>query len=1047
MNKSDSPLKGGSVSWMARNPVAANLLMVMVLLAGFSSFLNMKQEIFPEFTLDVITISISYPGSGPEEVEQGALLAIEEAVRGINGIKTITSSAHEGYGSAVLELESKVDATIALSNVKNKVDAIRSFPDLAERPTVRLRQYRGRVIDLAISGSQSERTLLDYTEVMRDELLQREGITQVDIVGERPLRIGVEVPEHALRSYGLTLRQIAQTISNTALELPAGSIRAQGGEVLLRTQERRDFASEFGDIPIISNSGGGHLRLDDIAKIEETFEEIDQEAFFDGKPVLRLAVYRVGEETPISVADEVNAYLLESKNRRPAGIDVTVLSDESLEYRDRIDLLKRNATLGLILVLLLLGLFLEPRLAFWVTLGIPISIAGSFIVLSLTGASINMISLFAFIVTLGIVVDDAIVVGENIYEMRERGIPHLQAAVRGAQQISGPVVFAVLTNVAAFMPLTLVPGAEGRLFYQIPAVAISVLILSLIESLYILPAHLAKKGREGWFLKLLGAPQRHFNPALHRFIERFYTPLVRSASRHRMVTLSFGISLLIISGSIIGGGLIKFTFFPRIDQDASLAQIVMPFGSPYQRSQEIRQHLADAARRALDKLEASEAVRGVYSRIGDSFSDFPTPIGGDGPHVINAWVSLKPASQRNITASEFTQVWREEIGEIAGSETISLTSELSGFGGPDIEIDLSHPSKASLEGAANDLAKELRNFEGLGEINDGVALGKPQLSFKITPQGQSLGIDSRYLANYIRDSFFGAVALRQQRGRNEVRVLVRLPHEDRSRLQSIENMILVAPNGGEIPLIEAAEIIRDHSYTTIQRNNGRRVIRVSASIKDGSETNANDVVSILKDEIIPKLQARYPSLIVNLEGEQRKQADSLSSLARGFAITLLLIYALLAIPFKSYIQPVIIMVTIPFGIVGALAGHLLLGFDLSIISFLGIVALSGVVVNDSLVLILAANAYRNDQGMDPFEAICRAGARRFRPILLTSLTTFFGLLPMIFETSAQARFLIPMAISLGFGILFATVIVLLLAPAVYLIVEDIRKFCNLKDAN
>ena len=1032
----------GALSWMARNPVAANLLMLFLLVAGFNSMRHVKQEIFPEFALDSVEIFVSYPGSGPEEIEQGVLLAIEEAVSGVYGIKNVTSTAQESFGFTVLELETYADPTIVLSDVKNNVDAILSFPQIAERPTIRLLQFRGRVMDLMVTGDVSESTLLDYTELMRDELLQKDGITQVEILGASPRRIGVEVPEQALRSYGLTLRQIAGTVASTALELPGGAIRAPSGEVLLRTQERRDFASDFRDIPLVSNNRGGFLKLGDIGTVSDTFEEIEKEAFLNDKPALRVQVMRVGDQTPISVADIVQNYLATSKSSLPEGIEIKVMEDESLAYRDRIQLLQHNALAGLILVMLLLGLFLEPRLAFWVMLGIPISVIGSFIVLNMTGASLNMISLFAFIVTLGIVVDDAIVIGENIYEMRERGASHLDAAIEGVRQISGPVTFAVLTNVVAFMPLTMVPGAEGKLFFQIPAVAISVLGLSLIESLFVLPAHLTRHTQDNWLIRLVGYPQRCFNPALHRFIEKRYTPLVHAVTRHRALTIACGVASLILCGGIVGGGFLGFTFFPRIDQNASLAQVVMPFGFPFEQSQAIRKRLDAAAHKVLESFGEPDAARGVFTRTGESFSEFPPPIGGDGAHVINAWVSLKPASERTVTSREFTEGWRKEIGEIAGAESINLTSEFAGFGGPDIEVDLTHSDRTTLDLAARELKDHLSSFDGLDEINDGVSIGKPQLSFHIKPEAQSMGINSLYLANYIRDSFYGAEALRQQRGRNEVRVLVRLPIEDRRRMQSLEQMILVAPGGGEIPLSEAAIIKHEQSYTSIQRNNGRRIVRVSASVKDESDTYANDVVSVLKSEIFPKLQAKYPGLGFQLEGEQRRQEETITSLINGFAIALLVIYGLLAIPFKSYVQPIIIMVTIPFGAVGAIGGHLLMGYDLSMISLFGIIALSGVVVNDSLVLIVAANASRKQEKRSPFEAICLAGARRFRPILLTSLTTFFGLLPMISETSSQARFLIPMAISLGFGILFATIVVLLLVPAFYLIVEDMRHWSN-----
>ena len=1028
----------GPLSWMARNPVAANLLMLVLIFGGFISLRKLKQEVFPEFALDQVSAWVTYPGSGPEEIEQGILLAIEQAVQGLDGIKDISSRATEGFGIVTMELVSNSNSAVVLADVKNEIDQIQSFPQAANRPTVRLEQSRNQVMSLVVSGDHTPKTLRQYAETIRDELLQRDGVTQVMLLGVEPPRIAIEVPEHHLRAHSLTLRQIAQTISSTALELPGGSVKGQAGDILLRTQERRDYAEGFLDVPVISNESGAIVTLRDIAQVTETFEEVDTEAFFNNKPAVRMLVFRVGNETPMSVATEVRDYLSEAQARFPDSINVTVLTDRSIEYSERIGLLQRNAALGLLLVLALLGLFLEPRLAFWVTLGIPVSVIGSFLVLNLTGASLNMISLFAFIATLGIVVDDAIMVGENIYGLREQGTASLHAAIAGARQIAGPVVFAVLTNVAAFMPLLFVPGAEGNLFCQIPAVAVSVLLLSLLESLFILPAHLSNPGSNTTFIRFLSAPQHRLNVILKKGIERYYAPLVQTTTRYRIITLSTGVSLLLLCLGIVGGGFIRFTFLPQIDQDASLAQVVLPFGAPFERSQAVRQHLTSAAQRALRNLGASESARGVFSRVGESFDEFPPPTGGDGSHVVNAWVSFHSLAKRNFSASEFTKAWRTEIGDVIGAEEVSLTSEVAGLGGPDIEIDLNHPRRELLEMAAQDLAIAMGQYKELSEINDGVSQGKSQLSFKIKREAQSMGIDSLYLANTIRDSFYGAEALRQQRDRNEVRVLVRLPESDRQSLHSLENLTIVTPKGGEIPLKEAAEIFENRSYTTIHRHNGRRIIRVTAALKDDAKTSANDIVAALRSDALPSLQARYPGLVYTLEGEQRRQSDSLSSLASGYALALLVIYGLLAIPFKSYIQPVIIMIAIPFGIVGALFGHLVMGYNLSMISLFGIVALSGVVLNDSLVLVVTANRECRG-GSLPFDAICRAGMRRFRPIMLTSLTTFFGLLPMIFESSAQARFLIPMAISLGFGILFSTVIVLLLVPAAFMIVEDTKQ--------
>lgn len=1023
---------------MARNPVASNLLMIILIFGGFLISFQVKQEIFPQFELDIIRVSVAYPGASPAEVEQGILLSIEDEVRSIDGVKRVTSSAIEGNGTVQVEMLTGEEGTKVLQDVKNAVDKILSFPEDAEKPIVSLVEARRQVITLMVYGDQEVKTLRDAAEMIRDGLLNREGITLVEMPNVRPLEIAIEIPEKDLREHNLTLEGIAQIVRETALELPAGGVRSPSGEILLRTQERRNFAEEFADISIISNPDGSKVRLSDIADLVDGFEETDQEAFFNGKPAIRIDVFSVGDQTPIGVSDSVREYLKEIQPTLPQGIEISTWNDQSEIYRQRIDLLLRNGILGLALVLLLLGLFLEPRLAFWVMLGIPISIIGSFLFMPFTEASINMISLFAFIVTLGIIVDDAVVVGEIIYQKREEGMSYLDAAIYGTREIAGPVVFAVLTNIAAFMPLFFVPGSLGKLFLQIPSITVAVFTISLVESLYVLPAHLSRRHKETRLFHMLNAPRRWFNEKLKHFIQNRYYFAVKKATLYPYITFAIGISMLIIAVGMLIGGRIQFSFIPRVDSDLVTAQVVMPFGVPLEVTRNVQDLLVKTAEEMLEERGGIEKSRGLYAQVGSPLQK-GGPASGDlqrglGSHIMGVQLFLVPSDEREFSGQEFANAWRERVGDIPGAETVTFNATIGVGAGEAIAIELSHRDREVLERAAKELAQGLKTYAGVTDIDSGVSLGKQQFSYKLKPEGRGLGLTVNDLARQVRASFYGAEALRQQRGRNEVKILVRLPKADRERIYTVEELILKTPQGGEIPLKEASYVERGQAYKEIQRAEGRRVLTVLGDVQE-EVTNATAVVSDVEINLLPQILEKYQGLSYKVEGQQREQAESLDALKVGFLFAMIAIYALMAIPFKSYTQPLIVMLSIPFGILGAFLGHVLLGYELSIISMFGIIALSGVVVNDSLVLIVTANRFRDEDKLAPHNAVIQAALRRFRPILLTSLTTFFGLAPMIFETSMQARFLIPMAVSLGFGVLFATFIILLIVPAVYVILE------------
>ncbi|MBW2525414.1 MAG: efflux RND transporter permease subunit [Deltaproteobacteria bacterium] len=1025
---------------MAKNSVAANLMMLVLLIGGAMTLPTLKQEVFPEFELDIINVSLVYPGASPSEVERSVTAAVEEEIRGIDGIKEVTSTSIEGGATVSAELLLGTNADRALSDIKSAVDRITSFPGDLERPIVSILAMRMGVISIIVYGEATEVALRNLAENIRDDLMQDPRISTVELAGVRPFEISVEVPHEQLRSYGMTLEQIAQTIRAASVEIPAGGVKTERGEVLLRTTERRDVGQEFEEIVLLSRADGTEVKVGDVAKVIDGFADTDQQARYNGKRAAMVNVFRIGDETPLTVAAAVKEYIADHQADLPPGIEMTTLNDRSKMYQERVDLLTRNALIGLVLVLLTLGLFLEVRLAFWVTLGIPISFLGALLFLPPTNVSINMISLFAFIVTLGIVVDDAIVVGEAVYKRRKDGLSFVQAAITGLHDVAAPVVFSVLTTVVAFSPLLFVPGIMGKFFKNIPIVVITVLLLSLIESLLILPAHLAHGKEQGGrgFFGFVHHHQQRFSRAVERFIHRRFVPALTAVVRRRYLALAVGLALLMSSCGFMVGGRIDFTFMPKIEIDTVYAQLAMPYGTPVHISEQNKDKLLQAAKEVLEEEGGLDQISlGIFDQVGAANNAGRARGGGSsGGHLAEVAVYLVPIDQRNINARQFARKWRERIGEIPGADSLKFKFA-TGAGADDaISIELSHRDVPTLERAAAELAADLGGFTGVKDIDDGVELGKEQLNFKLKPDARSLGISETSLARQVRSAFWGAEATRQQRGRHEIRSYVRLPEAERTSLADLEQLLIRTPQGGEIPLGVAASVDRGRAYTSIKRKDGRRIINVTADVEEGV-ANANKVVEELRKGALPELMRKYPGLSYDLSGQQQRQEEALTALFRGFAIALIVMFGLMAIPFKSYSQPLIIMSAIPFGIVGALFGHLLMGYDLSLLSGMGFVALSGVVVNDSIVLISAINAFRA-QGLSMHEAVIAGAARRFRPILLTSLTTFLGLAPMIFETSVQARFLVPMALSLGYGILFGTLVILLLVPSLYLALEDVR---------
>jgi multidrug efflux pump subunit AcrB len=1033
----------GPIAWMAKNSVAANLLMFIIMVGGLLGISRTKQEVFPEFDLDVITVSVPYPGASPEEVEQGIVLAVEEAVRGLDGVKRVTSSSAEGAGTVSVELLLEADPDKVLADVKSAVDRIRSFPEESEDPNVSLLSGKQSVISLIFYGEQDLSALHTLAERTREQLLLSPDVTQVEVFGVPPLEVAIELPRQHLESLGLTLDDVARQITAASLELPGGAVDTSAGQLLVRVSDRARSARDFEGLVLRSTIDGAQVRLGDVATITDGYEDNDQASFYNGMPAVRLTAYRVGDETPQQVSEAVRAEAARLEAELPGTVSLAIWDDNSEVLKDRIRLLVSNARSGLVLVLVVLALFLNLRLAFWVALGIPVSFLGAFLLLPGMDMSVNMITLFALIVTLGMVVDDAIVVGENVFSKTQAGMPPMKAAVEGAQQMAVPVTFAILTTIAAFSPMFFVPGVMGKIFRLFPAVVISVLLFSLAESFFVLPAHLMhshaphrKPTRFERLVDFAERPGRRVSAWLERMIETRYKPTLAFCLDHRYTVWSGALALFMLTIGLVGGGVVPFNFFPTLEGDVISASVRMPYGAPVERTLAAREALEASLQQTIDELPEQGLVLGTFTRVGEI-------SGGGGPagdmsevggHLLGIEVNLVGSGEREISAEEFAAQWSKRTPPIPGAELVSFNSSFGPGAGAAVDIQLMHSDADTLAEASGALTEALRGYSDLTNIENGYAAGKPQLDFRLLDRARSLGLTNSEVARQLRSAFYGAEALREQRGRNELKVMVRLPEAQRRSEFDLEQLQIRTPDGGFVPLLEVASFDRGRAPTSIQREEGRRKVNVAADLAPGV-ASSRDVLSAVTTSELPALQERYPGLTAELAGQQREQAESFAALGQNYVLALFVIFALLAVPFRSYTQPLIIMSAIPFGFIGAVMGHLLMGYAMSLISMFGIIALSGVVVNDSLVLIDAANQARRE-GRGAYEAIISAGARRLRPILLTSLTTFFGLAPMILETSVQARFLIPMAISLGFGVLFATVITLLIVPALYLVLED-----------
>lgn len=1060
------------------NTPAMNTLMVALLAVGAFSVYNLRREVFPEFELEIILISVPYPGASPAEVEEGICQKIEEAVFSVDGIKKQTSVAREGLGSVILELKTTSDPQRILNEVRSEVDRIPSFPLLAEDPEVKQITLRQPAITVGVIGPdsldpQAERQLRDMTEMVRDELVRLPTVSQADIVGAKEYQIDVEIGEDTLRRYGLTLQQVAQIIRRENLELPGGTIRTDSQDILVKGKNKGTIGSEIESIPIITQPNGVVLAVRDLGTVRDEFADIESYTRIDGKPGMAISVTRTSDEDLLTMTDAVLKYVAE--RQMPNGYKLITWGDRSIEVRDRLETLANNGIQGLILVVVMLALFLSLRLSFWVAAGIPISILGACAVLYFSGQTLNMLTTFTFVMALGIVVDDAIVISENIHAHYLMGKSAKQAAIDGTLEVAPSVCSSVATTIIAFVPLFFVSGVMGKFIAVMPLTMISVLLFSLFEATFVLPCHLAHEegtprpfaatkrfcGRLPVLLRytlgpvilLIGAVldifaypygrlkdfvdwlNVHTDRGMQFVIDRIYLPTLRRSLRNPLVPTAIGIALLVSAFGLIEGGIVPFVVFPKLDSNTIDANVVYPDGTPASVTEAATKRMEEAIYRVNDRYakDGKPVLKLTRRSVGYvTLQDGPRQdISSTGGNQGAVTAELLDVSERSIESQYILAEWRKEAGSFPGAETVTFGSQMHGPGGKPIEFKLLAPATemAALEAAVDRTKNRLAEFDGVHDISDDSQPGKWEFQLKVKPDAVAMGVPLQQIAETVRASYYGEEVMRLQRGRHEVKLMVRYPKEDRRSLAEFDQVRIRDSVNGELPLTELADVKKERSYTEINRVDQLRSITISADV-DETKANARQLVATLQNDFLPTLFQEFPAVSVRWEGQQEQTAESINSMMIGLSIALVAMFVLLTLEFTSYFQPMLIMAIIPFGIVGAVYGHALMGMPLTMFSLFGLVTLTGIVVNDSIVLIDFIN-HRARNGMPLHDALMEAGARRLRPIFLTSVTTIAGLFPLVLETSFQAQILIPMAVSICGGLFLSTILCLYMVPVFY----------------
>jgi HAE1 family hydrophobic/amphiphilic exporter-1 len=1044
------------VAWTIRNMPAMNTLMVAVLLVGAMAFATMRREVFPEFDLEIVLVTVPYPGATPEEVEEGICQKIEEACRSVEGIKKITSVAQEGSGFCVFELrESVEDVQKTLSEIRSEVDRIPSFPELAEDPKVEQVTLRTPAIKVGVlappasQGEVSEEELRDVAEAVRDDLLTLPTVSAANLQGARDYEIDIEISEATLRKYGLSLQAVADIVRRENIELPGGVIRSESGEILLRGKNKRYSGEEIATLPLVTMPDGLVLTVGDLATVRDEFADVASTNQINGRPGMVVSVDRTSREDLLAMVAAVKGYVADAA--LPPGYELVTWADQSVDVRDRLDMLVSNGLQGLAVVFVVLALFLDLKIAFWVSLGIPFSMLGTGMLMLTTDQTLNMLSMFAFLMAIGIVVDDAVVVSDNIERHRRMGKSLMAAAIDGTVEVIPSVVSSVTTTVITFMPLCFVSGVMGKFIAVMPFAFITALLMSLFESTLVLPGHLAHEksilftifGVVLYPLRLLlpviAFLQRACERTLKWVVRHIYSPLLDVALDNRLSTLAAALGILLVAMGIVRSGVTPFTLFPKIDANRLLAKIVFPDGTPADVTEDATRRIEQAAFAASAKFSppGEPIVTLVHRAVGQVAAQ--GEVGPDarmsGSHVGAVALELVDGESRDITSEEFISEWRRAAGEFAGTESLLYGTENIGPGGKTIEFKLlaaSEPEAVRQLEAAVERCKEwLAQYPGVIDIDDDSRPGKWEYQIKVKPRAEALGVSLADLAGTIRASYYGEEVMRLQRGRHEVKLMVRYPQDERRSFATLNEIRVTGPDGVKRPLDELADITVARGYSEINRLDQKRSITVTADIDIAKSTlTSGQITADMEKRLMPGLLAEYPEVRVRWEGQREQTNESLRSLGLGFIVALFAMFILLTMEFKSYFQPLLIIFVIPFGCAGAVFGHALMGMPLTLFSMFGLVALSGVVVNDSIVLIDFIN-HRVRAGHPLRESLREAGCLRFRPVLLTSVTTIGGLTPLLLETSFQAQFLVPMATSMAFGLMTTTLIVLILVPVMY----------------
>jgi multidrug efflux pump subunit AcrB len=1035
---------------LAANRVFANLMLVLILLTGIFCAFSMIIESMPEMSLDAINISVFYPGADPEEVEEAISRKIEETIKGMEGIDKFTTNSSEGSASVSIEIKTGYDVDEMLDKIKTKVQSIMTFPVDAERPIVNKFEMRRAVMTLFVQADMSERRLKAWSEQIKDEIQNLPEVSTVSLFGTREYEINIGVSEERLREYGITISQVANAISMNNMNMSGGTIRTEGEEIRIRTLGRKYTGAELSQIVVLAKPGGEIITLDRIADINDGFNEDPINNKVDGKKAVLLQISNSVEEDAIATADAVTRYVERKQMSLPEGARIKVLDDSTDEVRSRLDLVVNNGIIGLVIVFFLLWAFMNIKIAFWCGMGIPIALAGGMMALPGFDGTINMMTTFAFILILGIVVDDAIVVGEAIYVQRKNGKSPLKAAIDGTYEVGMPVVAAVLTTVIAFIPLAFVGGIIGKIIFFLPVVVTGCLVMSLIECLALLPAHLndlkdpnkTEKNRRyrtniGAVIGSLNRIQEYTARGMEKFVKKIYMPFLKRALEWRYISFATAIAILFITFGLIAGGIIKYTMFPNIDGDSLTATVKFPNGTP----QEVTQGAVDRLEEALNKVGArtetksgAPLIRHTITLVGQSLG---RGGGGSGPNIGSVQALLLPSEDRGIHSNDLSVEWEKETGLIPGVETLTFGGGGFGPGGAPIEVWIQGYEMDMILQASDELMERLRQFAGVYQVKTDFTPGKNELRLTLKPEAQTFGLTVSDLGRQIFSAYYGNEALRIQRGRDDIRVKIRYTEEERTRLSDFERLMIRTSQGNEVPLLSVADISFGPGFATITRTDGMRRVEVNAQV-DSKQSNAREIMHELTMNYFPMLKAKYPGLNISVEGHQARDAESFGALLITYPMALFGIFIVMAVMFRSYIQPLVIFFTIPFGIIGAIAGHLILGVDLAIMSAFGIVALTGVVVNGAIVLIDRINK-NLASGMPLFEAVEAGSARRFRAIFLTTVSTVGALLPLIMETSLQAQMLIPMAVSIAAGVFFSSALTLVLIPSLLIIMNDIRR--------